>query len=74
MTLLTRQEIDDYEEMIPRVGLDQRRRIRKLLEMDKATRCRESFIFFVSQMWPVFISGKHHQIMADALRGWPGGS
>ncbi len=67
MTLLTRQEIDDYEAMIPLVGLDQRKKIQRLLDLDKAERCRESFVFFVSQMWPVFISGKHHQIMADAF-------
>jgi predicted phage terminase large subunit-like protein len=67
MTLLTKQEIDAYEEMIPIVGLDQRRKIQRLLELDKEERCRESFIFFVSQMWPGFISGKHHQIMADAF-------
>jgi len=67
MTLLTKQEIDDYESLIPMVGLDERRKIRALLEMDKVERCHESFIFFVSQMWDGFISGKHHQIMADAF-------
>ena len=67
MTLLTRQEIDDYESLIPMVGLDERRKIRQLLEIDKVERCRESCIFFVSQMWEGFISGKHHQIMADAF-------
>jgi predicted phage terminase large subunit-like protein len=67
MTLLTKQEMDDYEALIPMVGLDERRKIRALLEMDKVERCRESFIFFVSQMWEGFISGKHHQIMADAF-------
>ena len=34
MTLLTRQEIDEYEAMIPLVGLDQRRKIQKLLELE----------------------------------------
>jgi predicted phage terminase large subunit-like protein len=67
MTLLTKQEMDDYESLIPMVGLDERRKIRALLEMDKVERCRESYIFFVSQMWEGFISGKHHQIMADAF-------
>jgi predicted phage terminase large subunit-like protein len=67
MTLLTKQEIDDLNSMIPMVGLDERRKIRQLLEMDKTERCRQSFIFFVSQMWEGFISGKHHQIMADAF-------
>ena len=67
MKLLTKQEIDEYEALIPMVGLDERRKIRQLLEMDAVERCRHSFIFFVSQMWDVFISGKHHQIMADAF-------
>jgi predicted phage terminase large subunit-like protein len=44
-----------------------RKKIKALLEMDRVQRCRESFLFFVKQMWPVFISGKHHQIMADAF-------
>jgi predicted phage terminase large subunit-like protein len=67
MKLLTKQEIDEYEALIPMVGLDERRKIRQLLEMDAVERCRHSFIFFVSQMWDGFISGKHHQIMADAF-------
>jgi len=67
MTLLTKQEIADYESLIPMVGLDERRKIQQLLELDKVERCHESFIFFVSQMWDGFISGKHHQIMADAF-------
>ena len=67
MNLLTQQEIDDYEAMLPMVGLQERKKIRLLLDMDKVKRCKESFIFFASQMWPPFISGKHHQIMADAF-------
>ena len=67
MTLLTKNEIADYESLIPMVGLDERRKIQQLLELDKVERCHESFIFFVSQMWDGFISGKHHQIMADAF-------
>jgi predicted phage terminase large subunit-like protein len=35
--------------------------------MDRVERCRESFVFFAKQMWPIFISGKHHAIMADAF-------
>jgi predicted phage terminase large subunit-like protein len=35
--------------------------------MDKVEKSKESFLFFVKQMWPVFISGKHHAIMADAF-------
>jgi predicted phage terminase large subunit-like protein len=49
------------------VGDEERDKIKQLLEFDKVERCKESFIFFASQMWPGFISGKHHQIMADAF-------
>ena len=67
MTLLTRQELAEYQALMPLVGADERSKISQLLEFDKVERCKESYIFFVSQMWPGFISGKHHQIMADAF-------
>jgi predicted phage terminase large subunit-like protein len=67
MSLLTKKEISQYEALIPTVTAAERSKIQKLLEMDKVEKCRESFIFFVSQMWDGFISGKHHQIMADAF-------
>ena len=67
MSLLTKSEIAAYEALIPSVSDKERVKIQKLLEMDKVEKCRESFIFFVSQMWDGFISGKHHQIMADAF-------
>jgi predicted phage terminase large subunit-like protein len=67
MSLLTKTEIAQYEALIPTVSAAERAKIQKLLEMDKVEKSRESFIFFVSQMWDGFISGKHHQIMADAF-------
>ena len=67
MSLLTKDEIAQYEALIPVVAEKDREKILKLLEMDKVQRCQDSFIFFVSQMWEGFISGKHHQIMADAF-------
>jgi len=67
MTLLSRQEITSYLQIVDRVSEVDRKKIKALLEMDRVQRCRESFLFFVKQMWPVFISGKHHQIMADAF-------
>jgi predicted phage terminase large subunit-like protein len=67
MTLLSRQEITSYLQIVDRVSEGDRKKIKALLEMDRVQRCRESFLFFVKQMWPVFISGKHHQIMADAF-------
>ena len=67
MSFLTKKEVSDYQSLIPLVDDDGRAKILQLLELDKVQRCKESYIFFVSQMWPVFISGKHHQIMADAF-------
>jgi predicted phage terminase large subunit-like protein len=67
MTLLSRQEITSYLQIVDKVSEGDRKKIKALLEMDRVQRCRESFLFFVKQMWPVFISGKHHQIMADAF-------
>ena len=53
--------------LVDKVPSAERGKIQALLEMDRVQRCRESFLFFVKQMWPGFISGRHHQIMADAF-------
>lgn len=67
MSLLTRSEIEGYLKLADTAPVAERAKIQKLLEFDRVERCRESFLFFVQQMWPVFISGKHHAIMADAF-------
>ena len=67
MTLLTKSEISQYLAVVDSVPEAERNKIFALLEMDRVERCRDSYLFFVTQMWPGFISGKHHQIMADAF-------
>jgi len=69
MSLLTHKEVKDYMEALdnPKIDAGMRVKIQKLLEMDKVEKSKESFLYFVTQMWPVFISGKHHAIMADAF-------
>ena len=67
MTLLSKQEIGQYLAVVDKVPEVERNKIFALLEMDRVERCRESYLFFVRQMWPGFISGKHHQIMAEAF-------
>ena len=67
MSMLTRDEMNGYMAIVDKVPPKEREKIMSLLEMDRVSRCRESFLFFVQQMWPVFISGKHHKIMADAF-------
>lgn len=67
MTLLTHKEVQDYLSIVDKVPAAERVKITTLLEMDRIERCKESFLFFAKEMWPIFISGKHHQIMADAF-------
>ena len=67
MSLLTRREIEAYLQLADTAPPAERAKVQKLLEFDRVERCRESYLFFVQQMWPIFISGKHHAIMADAF-------
>lgn len=67
MTLLTAKEISGYLSIVDKVPDTERAKINMLLEMDRVEKCKESFLFFVQQMWPIFISGQHHKIMADAF-------
>ena len=53
--------------MVQTASPENRAKIQMLLEMDRIERSKESFLYFVTQMWPVFISGAHHKIMADAF-------
>ena len=50
---------------------DQQKEILDLLtsleEAKKRENARESYIDFVKYMWPAFIEGRHHKIMADAF-------
>ena len=67
MSLLTRREIEAYLQLADTAPPAERAKVQKLLEFDRVERCKESYLFFVQQMWPIFISGKHHAIMADAF-------
>jgi predicted phage terminase large subunit-like protein len=65
--MMTRDEVEKYRSLIPMVEDAERAKIMMLLEYDRIEKCQESFIYFASHMWPGFISGKHHQIMASAF-------
>ena len=67
MSLLTKKEISDYLAVVDTLPSDQRNKVYQLLEMDRVERCQNDFLYFAAQMWPGFISGKHHKIMADAF-------
>lgn len=67
MTLLTKSEIGGYLSIVDTLPEAERNKVYRLLELDRVERCRENYLYFVTQMWPGFISGKHHQIMSDAF-------
>jgi len=74
MSLLTQTEVSSFLQIVDKVPETERAKITALLEMDRVERCKESFLFFAKQMWPVFISGRHHAIMADAFERVANGS
>ena len=39
----------------------------RLAQLEKQESCRENFLDFVQTMWPDFISGRHHRIIAEKL-------
>lgn len=67
MSYLTRDEVYEYLRVLDTLPVDEQVKVRQLLELDRIERCKESYLYFVTQMWPGFISGKHHQIMAEAF-------
>jgi predicted phage terminase large subunit-like protein len=67
MSLLTQAEILRYRAAFSKMGAAEQQKVSALLELDRIERCKNNFLYFVNQMWPVFISGGHHKIMADAF-------
>lgn len=41
--------------------------LEELDDAEKKQDARDSFIGFVNKVWPAFIEGRHHKIMADAF-------
>ena len=39
----------------------------RLAQLDQVEACHENFVPFVRSMWPEFITGKHHEIIAEKL-------
>ena len=64
-------EVEKYIDRISTLPFEEQRQILDLFEsLDKATekeRLTQRFIPFVKIMWPGFIEGDHHNIMADAF-------
>lgn len=56
---------------VPNLPLEEQKEIKRLLdELDSAKKresAQNSYMGFVKEMWPAFIEGRHHKIMADAF-------
>ena len=39
----------------------------RLKQLEKLEACQDEFIPFVKSMWPGFIAGRHHYIIAEKL-------
>jgi len=67
--LLTREELKKYSVLLENLPANspQAEKVWKLLKAHKRALCREGFLPFVQEVWPAFIGGKHHKIMADAF-------
>jgi predicted phage terminase large subunit-like protein len=64
-------DINALKQNLHKIPSDEQAAILKLLEeLESATeveQAREEFLPFVKRMWPSFIHGKHHEIMANAF-------
>jgi predicted phage terminase large subunit-like protein len=62
----------DYAEIVAKIPEDERPEILELLRRLDEAKARESarddFMKFVEMMWPSFIGGSHHKVMADAFK------
>ncbi len=61
----------NVEELIASMPLDQQERLFQEVEAYKAAvereKCQSSFMAFVKKMWPGFIHGRHHAVVAKAF-------
>jgi hypothetical protein len=57
---------------LPDLPLEEQKEILKMLEQldaaDMREKSRATFMGFVKSVWPAFIEGRHHKIMADAFQ------
>ena len=64
-------DLSSYANQIKSMSPDEQRELLKLFDELQTVKNKElaqtDFIEFVKQVWPAFIAGRHHQIMADAF-------
>jgi predicted phage terminase large subunit-like protein len=69
--LISDVDLDQLKRQLPTLDPSHKRRVLELLEerdrLARLTDAREHFLPFVNMVWPDFIGGAHHQIMAEAF-------
>ena len=64
-------QIAGLKNKLQKLPPDQKQEILALLseleEVKGKEESRTDFLTFVNRMWPAFISGRHHKVMADAF-------
>jgi predicted phage terminase large subunit-like protein len=67
--ILTREELEKYSKVLQTLPPNAKevKNIHALLKAHKKGICQTNFMAFVKEMWPVFVGGRHHQIMANAF-------
>ena len=64
-------DLADIEKVLPKLDPFEQQKL--LAELDKLEQlkerqlCQDKFIPFVKKVWPQFVDGRHHRIMADAF-------
>ncbi len=65
-------ELQNYLDQVGSLPYEEQEEILKLLQdleiSTKRENSQKAFLPFVKEMWPAFINGSHHKIMADAFQ------
>jgi predicted phage terminase large subunit-like protein len=71
MSLLDEVSLHDIPQILPQLDTGEQQQLLaelgKLEELRKRENAQEHFLPFVRGVWPIFIGGRHHRIMADAF-------
>lgn len=69
--LLNIDDLGAYASKISQLSLDEQRELLDLVDQLSVVRTKEKarvdFLSFVRHVWPAFIAGQHHKVMADAF-------
>jgi len=69
--MLNNISLADIPKILPHLSVVEQRKLlvdlETLAEMKRKEGARDKFLSFVKEMWPIFISGRHHARMADAF-------